>query len=67
MTTIVVDKEKLRQLDEATREAWAVYGETLRGLSSDEYEWVESASWDQLQVELRSLETQRRALESARG
>ena len=62
MTTIAVDAEKLRQLDEATRRAWTAYSDGLRELSAGEYELVESASWDQLQQELGNLEEQRRAL-----
>lgn len=63
MSTIAVDPEKLRQLDEDTRQAWTTYGDRLRDLSAEEYEVVESASWDELQLELRRLEQRRRALE----
>jgi hypothetical protein len=63
MTTIAVDAEKLRQLDEDTRQAWTAYSDQLRDVSAAEYELVESASWDQLQLELRRLEQRRRALE----
>ncbi|HWF50374.1 MAG TPA: hypothetical protein VG294_06975 [Solirubrobacteraceae bacterium] len=63
MTTIAVDAEKLRQLDEDTRQAWTTYSEDLRDVSGAEYELVESAGWDQLQLELRRLEQRRRALE----
>ena len=63
MTTIAVDAEKLRQLDEATRQAWTTYSDRLRDLSADEYELVESASWDELQLELRRVEQRRCALE----
>ena len=68
MTTIAPDAEKLRQLDEDTRQAWTAYSDRLRDCGAEEYEVVESASWDQLQLELRRLEQRRRALErSARG
>ncbi|HWF35699.1 MAG TPA: hypothetical protein VG295_10000 [Solirubrobacteraceae bacterium] len=63
MTTIAVDAEKLRQLDEDTRQAWTAYSDRLRDVSAAEYELVESASWDELQLELRRLEQRRRALE----
>jgi hypothetical protein len=63
MTTIAVDAEKLRQLDEDTRQAWTTYSDRLRDVSAAEYELVESTSWDQLQLELRRLEQRRRALE----
>jgi hypothetical protein len=62
MTTIAVDTEKLRQLDEDTRQAWAGYTDRLRDLSAEQYELVEGSSWDQLQQELGNLEEQRRAL-----
>jgi len=63
MTTIAVDAEKLRQLDEDTRQAWTTYSDHLRDLSAEEYEAVESSSWGQLQLELRRLEQRRRELE----
>jgi hypothetical protein len=63
MTAIAVDAEKLRQLDEETRQAWTAYSDRLRDLSSGQYELGESASWDQLQVELADLEQRRQALE----
>jgi hypothetical protein len=63
MTTIAVDTEKVRQLDEATRRAWTAYRDRLRDLSAEQYEVVESAGWDQLQVELGRLEQRRMALE----
>jgi hypothetical protein len=63
MTTIAVDAEKLRQLDEDTRQAWTTYSDRLRDLSADEYDLVESASWDELQLELGRVEQRRSALE----
>jgi hypothetical protein len=63
MTTIAVAAEKLRQLDEDTRRAWSIYNDRLRDLSAEEYELVETASWDQLQLELRRVEQRRGALE----
>jgi hypothetical protein len=63
MTTIAIDTEKLRQLEEDTRQAWAAYSERLRGVSAEQYELVESTSWEQLQLELGRLEERRRALE----
>jgi hypothetical protein len=63
MTTIALDAEKLRQLEEDTQQAWTAYSDRLRDLSAEEYEVVESASWDELQLELRDLEQRRRALE----
>jgi hypothetical protein len=63
MTTIALDAEKLRQLDEDTRQAWTTYSDRLRDVSGAQYELVETTSWDQLQLELRRLEQRRRALE----
>jgi hypothetical protein len=63
MTTVAADAEKLRQLDEEMRHAWAAYSERLRDVSAAQYELVEGASWDQLQVELAELEERRRELE----
>lgn len=63
MTTIALDAEALRQLEEETRRAWTTYSDGLRDVTADEYELAESTSWDELQVELRRLERRRRALE----
>ena len=63
MTTIALDADQLRQLEEDTRHAWTAYSDRLRDVPAEEYEVAESASWDQLQVELRRLEQRRRALE----
>jgi hypothetical protein len=63
MMAITLDAEQLRRLDEDTRQAWTSYSDRLRDLNAKEYELVEIASWDQLQLELRRLEQRRRALE----
>jgi hypothetical protein len=63
MTTIALDADQLRQLEEDTRQAWTAYSDRLRDLPAEEYEVAENASWDQLQVELRRLEQRQRALE----
>jgi hypothetical protein len=65
MTTIALDADQLRQLEEDTRQAWTAYTDRLRELPAEEYEVAENASWDQLQVELRRLEQRRRALEQS--
>jgi hypothetical protein len=67
MTTVAVDAAKLRELDEDTRRAWTAYSDRLRGLTREQYEAGESASWDQLQVELGRLAQRRRALERRDG
>ena len=62
MTAIVSDAEKLRELDDGKRQAWQAYNDQLRDLSGEEYERLESESWDQLQRELRKLDRRRRTL-----
>ena len=62
MTATAPDRDKLRELDEGTRRAWKAYNERLRDLAGDEYERVESASWAELQRELRRLERRRASL-----
>jgi hypothetical protein len=62
VTAIVHDADKLRELDDGERLAWQVYVDQLRNLSGDEYERVETASWDELQRELRRLQRRRKSL-----
>ncbi len=65
MTLIAPDAEKLRELDDDTTRAWAVYREALRELTGEEYERAEDESWTELQRELRRLDRQRRTLTQA--
>jgi hypothetical protein len=67
VTTIAPDTERLRELDARARRAWASYSRRLRDLGGDEYERVESESWEELQAELARLERRRRALQRAAG
>jgi hypothetical protein len=60
--TSIAPAHSLRELDENARQAWAQYSETLRELSGDEYERVESESWEQLQSELRLVDERREQL-----
>jgi hypothetical protein len=62
VTAIVHGADKLRELDDGERQAWQVYVDRLRDLSGEEYERVESDSWDELQRELRRLERRRKTL-----
>ena len=62
MTAIVHGADKLRELDDDERAAWRAYSEQLRGLTGEEYEHVESESWDQLQRKLRRLSRRRQTL-----
>ena len=62
LTSIAPDTDQLQELDAEIRQAWAAYTERLRELSGDEYERIESESWDELQTELRRLETARESL-----
>jgi hypothetical protein len=57
--TSIAPEDSLRELDEDTRQAWIHYSERLRELSGQEYERVESESWDDLQTELRRLDERR--------
>jgi hypothetical protein len=62
LTSIAPDTELLQELDAETRQAWIAYSDRLRELSGDEYERIETESWEELQVELRRLEDQRESL-----
>ena len=62
MTSVAPDTDQLQELDAEIRQAWAAYSERLRELSGDAYEQLESESWDELQTELRRLETARESL-----
>lgn len=65
MTATTPDTEQLRELEAELRHAWEHYSETLRELSGEEYERVETASWDELQSELERLERRREGLRPA--
>ena len=60
--TSIAPEHALRELEENARQAWVHYSETLRELSGEEYERVESQSWEQLQTELRQVDEQREQL-----
>ena len=62
MTATVHDADKLRELDDGERQAWQTYSQSLRDLTGEEYERVETESWDELQRQLRQLERRRRTL-----
>ena len=62
MTATAPDTERLQELEADTRLAWSTYSDSLRELSGDEYEQVESESWTELQAELRRLEREREEL-----
>jgi len=62
MTATATDKERLRELEADTRQAWSTYSDRLRDLTGDEYERVESKSWTELQAELQRLEREREEL-----
>ena len=62
MTPVAPDIEQLQELDAETRLAWSAYTERLRELTGEEYERLESESWDELQAELRRLEGARESL-----
>jgi hypothetical protein len=60
--TSIAPLHTLRELEEDTRQAWLLYSERLRELSGEEYERVESESWDELQNELRRVDERREQL-----
>ncbi len=60
--TSIAPLHTLHELDEDTRQAWLHYSERLRELSGEEYERVESESWEELQNELRRLDERREQL-----
>jgi hypothetical protein len=62
LTPVVPDTELLQEIDAETRLAWSAYSERLRDISGGEYERLEPESWDELQAELRRLESQRESL-----
>jgi hypothetical protein len=60
--TSIAPLHTLRELEEDTRQAWVLYSERLRELSGEEYERVESESWEELQSELRRVDERREQL-----
>lgn len=60
--TSIAPLHSLNELEEDTRQAWLHYIERLRELSGEEYERVESESWDELQTELRRVDERREQL-----
>lgn len=62
MTPVAPDTGHLEDFEAETRQAWVTYSERLRELSGDEYERVESESWEELQAELRRLDGERESL-----
>lgn len=62
MTAIIDEAERLRELDTVERQAWQAYSQRLRDLTGEEYERVETASWAELQRQLRQLARRRKTL-----
>jgi len=67
VSAIAHDAEKLRQLDDGTRDAWNTYSDRLRDLNGEEYERAEHESWEELQRELRRIERRRKLLTRAQS
>jgi hypothetical protein len=65
VSPIASDTERFRELEADTRLAWTTYSGRLRELTGEEYERVESESWDELQSELERLEHRRERLKAA--
>ena len=57
MTTITPNR--LDELAELEREAWAEYRESLRDLAGPAYERTEAASWEELQKILAEVRAER--------
>jgi hypothetical protein len=57
--------EKLSELDQDLRQAWADYYDCLQPLRGAAYEDAELDAWTELQSELRRLERRRRLLDLA--
>lgn len=67
MPATAPDAEKLRELDEDMRRAWAEYVDGLRELSGAAYDTAEDESWERLQAQLNQLDDQRRQLADDAG
>ena len=65
VTTIAPDTEKLRELEEETRQAWQGYHDQLQELNGDQYESAELEAWESLQGELARIEHRRGLLTAA--
>ena len=63
--TPTAPSEKLSELDQDLRQAWADYYDRLQPLSGAEYEDAELDAWTDLQSELRRLDRRRRLLDLA--
>ena len=60
--TSIAPLHTLRELEEDTRQAWLRYSERLRELNGEEYQRIESESWEELQMELRRVDERREQL-----
>lgn len=65
MTTITPDR--LEELAELERGAWAEYRDNLRDLRGREYDDAEAASWDELQRALAEVSAERAGLGATAG
>ncbi len=63
--TPTAPSEKLSELDQDLRQAWADYYERLQPLSGTAYENAELDAWTDLQSELSRLERRRQLLDLA--
>lgn len=54
----------LTKLDTRKQEAWTVYSRSLEGLEGQDYDLTERDAWATLQVELRTIESERSDLQS---
>jgi hypothetical protein len=54
--TYISETERLAEVEERRKEAWALYSESLRDLDGRDYEEAEDESWRRLQESLRDLD-----------
>ena len=63
MPTFITESERLAEIHERRKEAWAEYSESLRDLEGRHYEEAEDESWQRLQESLRELDDELRLVE----
>lgn len=60
-----ITPDRLAELEQLEREAWAEYSESLRDLGGRDYEVAEAVSWEDLQRTLAEVTSERDALTAA--
>ena len=65
MPTYISETERLAELEERRKEAWALYSESIRDLEGRDYEEAEDESWRRLQEMLQELDEERQLVAEA--